>query len=165
MKLEIDGKTYQFEFGLLGLIYIRDNPYKRENLTDILWYGLHRQHPYLTSEDISVLSQYVNNDSAIHQYCKNSPFLSQAEVAEYYRQMVGEVGIQPSDFYQMTLQEIDMTYDGYITRRETDINLLLLALKTKKTEINLRSEKKYSIGSNEEREQVFQALGIKEEKE
>ena len=49
--------------------------------------------------------------------------LSILEIQELYRKAVGEVGIAPSDLYNMTPEEIEWAYEGYLRRKETEANL------------------------------------------
>lgn len=168
MILRVCGKAYLFEFGLNGLIYIRENLYTDENLEEILYLGLIKNQPFLTRDDISIISQNLNDDNrlAIKSYIAASPFISNIEVAGWYQQIVGEVGIQPSDFFNMTTEEMDLAYEGYIKRKETDANIYLLAMRSfqnKKQEIKLQEDKGYEIGSLEERNQTFSILNIKED--
>lgn len=107
---------------------------------------------------------------------QNFPFLknnqplfhsSQEKVAELYSKAVGEMGIAPTDFFNMSEEEIDWAYEGYLRRKELDVNLIQLAVARAlagETElITLLEPKEYSVGSEEERVNVFKNLGIYEE--
>ena len=66
----------------------------------------------------------------------------------------------------MTTEEMDLAYEGYIKRKETDANIYLLAMRSfqnKKQEIKLQEDKGYESGSLEERNQTFSILNIKED--
>lgn len=91
---------------------------------------------------------------------------SPLQLNEFYKQMVGEVGIQPDQFYQMSPDEIDLAYEGYLYKKETDVNLLLQVLFNHRNNnyeiINLLPENGFIPGSLEEREKWFNDLGIME---
>ena len=168
MIINFNGRKLMFEFGLSGLIYLSKNSYSNENLIEVLYYGLIRKHPYLTSEDLTLISQNLSDEDkqAIKSLITEVPSISDKEIAGWYQQMVGEVGVSPNDFYKMTPEEMDLIYEGYITRKENDANIFLLALrafKNNEKEILLKEERGYEIGSIEERNQTFKQLNIKED--
>lgn len=168
MIINFNGRKLIFEFGLSGLIYLSKNSYSNENLIEVLYYGLVRKHPYLTSGDLTLISQNLSDKDkqAIESLIAKIPSISDREVAGWYQQIVGEVGISPDDFYRMTPEEMDLIYEGYITRKENDANIFLLALravKDNKKEILLKEERGYEVGSIEERNQTFEQLNIKED--
>lgn len=105
----------------------------------------------------------------IEQEVKNhlaSYSITDLQVQDLYKQMVGEVGIQPSEFFLMSPEEIDWAYNGYLERKETEINLVLTALNKYANNdfelIRLVEDAGYTIGSIKEREDFFSALGISE---
>ena len=79
---------------------------------------------------------------------------------------VGEIGLSPKDFCDMTEEELDLAYNGYLEKKEIEANLMVSALFKEKNNdtslIRLLEEKKYNIGSIEERTNVFDTLGISE---
>lgn len=94
---------------------------------------------------------------------KNADFYLHME--ELYRKAVGEMGIAPHIFYEMSPKEITLAYKGYIDRKQLEANCFLIAIRKAKdkeaTLLNLLEEnKEYTISTNQEREQVFQALNI-----
>lgn len=99
----------------------------------------------------NILSFFQNNNSQIN-------------LSELYSKAVGEMGITPSDAIQMTAEEIDAAYEGYLRRKELEANLMMLAflraLGGSDEPIVLTEEKGYELGSQEERERVFSSLGI-----
>jgi hypothetical protein len=74
------------------------------------------------------------------------------------------MGITPNDFYSMTPGEIDLAYEGYLRKKETEANLIKVAIVealANNTElIRLTEDKGYSVGNERERQQVFEKLGI-----
>lgn len=94
--------------------------------------------------------------------------LSQLEIEKWYAIAVGEIGIQPANFYEMTTDEMKWAYRGYRQRQQDVANMILLAINKSHTDdkINLFSfvsNEGYDIGSLENRHKTFIALGIKEE--
>ena len=90
--------------------------------------------------------------------------LSSLEVAKWYAVAVGEIGIPPSDFKQMTLEELEWAYAGYKQRQQDLANIILLAAHRKKDKLfQFVEDKGYDIGNFEDRQQTFIALRIKEE--
>ena len=100
---------------------------------------------------------------------KNQPLYhcSQEKVVELYSKAVGEMGIAPTDFFYMSEEEIDWAYEGYLKRKELEANVIQLAVARAlagETElITLLEPKEYSVGSEEERVNVFKNLGNYEE--
>lgn len=81
-----------------------------------------------------------------------------------YSQAVGEMGIAPSQFWQMTAEEVELAYEGYLRRQELTANLTKLAfieaLGGNTTPISLVGNKGYTIGSSQERAETFKQLGV-----
>ena len=44
--------------------------------------------------------------------------LPQIEIEKWYAIAVGEIGIPPSNFYDMTVEELELAYKGYQQRLE-----------------------------------------------
>lgn len=87
------------------------------------------------------------------------------EVEKWYAIAVGEIGIPPSDFYTMTLNDLELAYKGYKQRLEDQTNLLLIALVRSRSDnkyelIHIGEDLGYVVGSLNEREQVFQKLNL-----
>ena len=94
--------------------------------------------------------------------------LSPLEIEKWYAVAVGEIGIPPTDFYDMTEDEINWAYEGYKKRQEDLVNLILLAVVRSQTNykyqlFNFIEKKGYDIGNLKDRAQTFLTLGIKEE--
>ena len=65
----------------------------------------------------------------------------------------------------MTVEEIDLAYEGYLRRKETEANLTKIAIMTSNNEdlIRLTEDKGYSIGNLKERAEFFERLQIRGE--
>lgn len=74
------------------------------------------------------------------------------------------MGIAPSQFWEMTAEEVELAYEGYLRRQELTANLTKLAfieaLGGDTTPINLVGNKGYTIGSSQERAETFRQLGV-----
>ena len=81
-----------------------------------------------------------------------------------YSQAVGEMGIAPSQFWQMTAEEVELAYEGYLRRQELTANLTKLAfieaLGGNTTPISLFEDKGYTLGSTQEYNNTFKQLGV-----
>lgn len=92
--------------------------------------------------------------------------LSPLQIEKWYAIAVGEIGIPPNDFYDMTTDEMAWAYNGYKQRQQDIANIILLAIGRAQTEAHKNElfefveNKGYDVGSLVEREEVFNALGI-----
>ena len=81
-----------------------------------------------------------------------------------YSQAVGEMGIAPSQFWQMTAEEVELAYEGYLRRQELTANLTKLAfieaLHNNSNIISLVENKGYTMGSVQEYNETFRQLGV-----
>ena len=161
MFLKTKRKIYELKFGLKGLILLRENLdiVATEKLKFLLYCGLISQQPDITFQEIQEII-----DECDLSFLEQPTLLSIYEVQELYTKAVGEVGIAPTDFYTMTVEEIDLAYEGYLRRQETTANLTKLAvaeaLNNNTDLIRLTEDKGYNVGSEEERQETFKKLGI-----
>ena len=91
--------------------------------------------------------------------------LSPLEQEKWYAVAVGEIGIPPTDFYEMTEDELLWAYKGHRQSQEDLANIILLAVLRAQAHDNTLFEfidKGYDIGSLEDRYNTFIALNIKE---
>lgn len=90
--------------------------------------------------------------------------LTNEKIEELFSLAVGEIGISPQEAWLMTEEEIGLAYEGYIQRQTMSANLTLLALQKARNkswnQITLLEDRGYSIGTEEERLQVFSNLKI-----
>lgn len=94
--------------------------------------------------------------------------LSPLEQEKWYAVAVGEIGIPPTDFYEMTEDELQWAYNGYKQRQEDLANMLLLVLIRAQSEdgnkpFQFVEDKGYDIHNLKDRQKTFITLGIKEE--
>lgn len=166
MVIKTNNKSYIYEFGLKGQILIGENAkYNEDNIPFYLYCGLISKQPDITYQEcLEIESTMSEKDKkSIKKYFEdNYKSLSQLEIERLYSQSVGEIGIQPSDFYSMTLKEIDWAYNGFMERKQKEVNLMLLALlnRNKSEFIQIIPDKEYEIGSQEERDKTFQLLEV-----
>ena len=159
MFLQTQRKIYELKFGLKGLILLRENLdiVATEKLNFLLYCGLISQQP-----DITLHANQEIIDECDLSFLEQPTFLSIYEIQELYTKAVGEVGIAPTDFYTMTVEEIDL---AYLRRKETEANLTKIAMMTSNNEdlIRLTDDKGYSIGNLKERAEIFERLQIRGE--
>lgn len=170
MILSKNGTLYSFRFGLKGLIILNDLLYLDEDEKLLIYFsGFITDQQNMTFQDVKTLLSKCSDSEIkmLDNYIENNfSFITPLEIEELYTRIVGEMGIAPSDFYQMTLQDINIAYRGFKRRKEIDANLFLYALKQRNNQsadIRLIEDKGYKIGSLKERAQTFQQLKIKEE--
>ena len=166
-----DNRIYQLNFGMKSLIILNEysDMIEPNNLTFLLYCGLIGSCPNIELDEIEGIVQGLNNPlelgNILVEYIEKS-LISELKIAEYQQKALGELGLSLDDFYALTPGEIDNIYDGYMKRKEIEVNLNRLAftyaLNNNSEYIELL-EKQYEIGSEEEREKTFQNLGIKEE--
>lgn len=105
------------------------------------------------------------NSSTHHLSQPQVPF-SLLSRQERYKQAIGEIGIAPADFFCMSEEELDWAYEGYLRRQELTANLFKLAVQQalagNTDYIHVIPEKDYEVGTLEERQTTFTALGVLE---
>ena len=89
--------------------------------------------------------------------------LSPLEISKWYAIAVGEIGISPTDFYEMTEEEMEWAHQGYKQKQQDLANLILLAINRKNNKLFEFIKKDYDIGSLADRKNTFLNLGINEE--
>ena len=163
MFLRTHKKIYEFNFGLKGLILMRENAdlVMANDKRFILYCGLVSRHPTITFQEIDE----IINECDLSQLDITPNILSLYEVEELYTKAVGEIGITPNDFYSMTPDEINIAYEGYLRRKETEANLTKMAIITSQNDelIRLTEDKGYVVGNKTEREEIFRLLNIEED--
>lgn len=162
MFLRTNRKIYEFKIGLKGLIIMRENAdlVMASDKRFLLYCGLISSQPAITFQEIDEIIKECD----LSKFDINQDILSIYEVEELYTKAVGEIGITPTDFYTMTPHEIDLAYEGYLRRKETEANLTKMAIITSQDNelIRLTEDKGYFVGSKAEREEVFRLLNIEE---
>ena len=162
MFLRTHRKIYVFNFGLKGLIIMRENAnlVMANDTRFLLYCGLVSRQPAITFQEIDEIIEECD----LSKLDISPIILSIFEVEELYTKAVGEMGITPNDFYSMSPGEIELAYEGYLRRKETEANLTKMAIITSQNDelIRLTEDKGYFIGNKAEREEVFKLLNIKE---
>ena len=162
MFLRTHKKIYEFNFGLKGLIIMRENAdlVMANDTRFLLYCGLVSRQPAITFQEIDEIIEECD----LSKLDISQTILSLYEVEELYTKAVGEIGITPNDFYSMSPGEIDLAYEGYLRRKETEANLTKMAIITSQNDelIRLTEDKGYSVGNKAEREEVFRLLNIEE---
>lgn len=121
--------------------------------------GLGEIRDILQNVENSEGNQLAINNFPPHLF-EQAPFSLQG----LYSQAVGEMGIAPSQFWQMTAEEVELAYEGYLRRQELTANLTKLAfieaLGGNTTPISLIEDKGYTLGSTQEYNNTFKQLGV-----
>lgn len=162
MFLKTNQKVYEVSFGLKALILYHNYSNQlvgQDRQTFLLYCGLITRHPDITFDEIKhIISQC--DLTGLTEPPSISPYLIQG----LYTKAVGEMGIAPPDFYQMTQEEIEWAYEGYLRRLEVNANLTKTAiaevLSNNNELIRLTEDQGYNIGTDEERNATFKFLGI-----
>ena len=116
--------------------------------------------------EIRDILQNVENSEGQLSAISLTPLFEQApfSLQGLYSQAVGEMGIAPSQFWQMTAEEVELAYEGYLRRQELTANLTKLAfieaLGGNTTPISLFEDKGYTLGSTQEYNNTFKQLGV-----
>ena len=162
MFLQTKKKIYEFKIGLKGLILYQEkaNLSATEDINFLIYCGLITQHPDITFQEI----EEIVAECDLRKFRWPPKNYSTIEIEELYKKAVGEIGITPSDFFKMTPEEIDLAYEGYLRRKETEANLTKLAFITSNDGalIRLTEDYGYEIGNIAEREETFKILNIRE---
>ena len=86
------------------------------------------------------------------------------QVEELYQEAVGQMGIVPTVFFDMTPYEVDLAYQGYLKRQEQSINNMLMAIRKALSPnaeaFNLNEELGYKRSTMSKRKETFSTLGI-----
>ena len=169
-----NGKIYLLKFGLKQIIVLSQflNKYRnQERINFILSQALEDYH--LTVEEINdIIINEKNIEQKLEDALKEaSEYLSfddlnnvEEQAEELYKKAVGEIGIAPTAAWAMTPHEIELAYEGYLSRKELEANCMIIALRRAKDSkarlIELLPRAGYQETSEQEREQTFKALDI-----
>lgn len=133
-----------------------------ENADFILYCALLSNEPRITLNDLRDIPAGQRIELAREILAE--PRLTNEKINDLYLDAVGEIGISPNEVWSMTEEEINLAYEGYVHRQEFQANLMLLALHKAQNQswgnIQILEDRGYSIGSEEERREVFFNLGI-----
>lgn len=74
------------------------------------------------------------------------------------------MGISPAIFYQMSPEEVELAYQGYLRRQELSANLtklaVLQAINNDRSDITILNTPEYTVGTQNDRDKTFSVLGI-----
>ena len=133
-----------------------------ENADFILYCALLSNEPRITLNDLRDIP--AGQRVQLARELLAEPRLTNEKINDLYLDAVGEIGISPNEVWSMTEEEINLAYEGYVHRQEFQANLMLLALHKAQNQswdnIQILEDRGYSIGSEEERREVFSNLGI-----
>lgn len=160
---------YDFKIGLKGLVLLGQSPSLnvKDNLDYILYCGLIGQHPTITIDEIQKIEEKIDGKTicSLQEYINKISLVSQTELIGLYSKC-GEMGISLSEFFSLSLEEIEWMYQGYLNRKELECNLFLIAINQSKNRpkelVSIADNRGVQIGSQEERDHTFMALGINE---
>lgn len=150
---------------------LNESSYKdvEENPEFFFYCALLHEQPCNFSQMRESLQRIENQEELIQTLREILPDLSiytPAKIDELFSKAVGEIGMFVQEFWNMTEEEIDLAYEGYLHKKELEANLLQLVLKQKDNNINnlikITEDRKYQKGSIKEREETFLTLGLKE---
>lgn len=172
--IKIDGKEVPLIFGLKSLIYL-SNSIKYNRSISIKKILLLSTRDDSQVANITPIYKLIKSDNALPESVKKQvrslvssiDIPSSEEIDELYRKSVGEMGLSPTDFFNMTVDEINLAYEGYLQRKELEANLVLLAinkgLSRDFSSIKIAPTIDYTVGSEKERKATFENWSIQEE--
>lgn len=93
------------------------------------------------------------------------PLAFEQELEELYKIAVGILNISPSVFYTLTPHEINLAYEGYLNKREDDVNGMIVAIKKAFCEedeeaFSIEGTLGYAKSTLAARESTFNDLGL-----
>lgn len=174
-------KAYTICFGIKSLIMLDEISYitdKRELLKQQFCISNIAEldnTPLLFEEKALIFDTYIKDgldcqmieevlSEAIAQSLGEYKEMTQELYNELFSKGIGEIGLTVDEFNSMTPVEIDLAYQGYLQRLETQANCILIAIRKSKnnkaTLISLSGGDGYKHISNTERENVLETLNI-----
>lgn len=165
MIIEFKGQNYIFEIGLNVLMCLQQltNYSVETSLPILVKMGLEKYQPQISLDEVKEMLLDSQIRTTLNCLLTQNA-LSQVELEELYMKAVGEIGIQPSEFYHMTVADIELAYEGYLRKKEIEANLQVTSINWAKSQspelIRITEEREYEIGSLKERNEVFKNLKI-----
>lgn len=156
-----------------GIILLNQNlkESEQENTEFLFYCGLISHQPTISLQEVRAVLDFILINCPdflnwLKQEAINSA-MNELKIKELYQQAIGELGLSLNDFYAMTPEEIESAYQGFIYRKELEINLaktaIIEGLQGNTDIIHLLKPLGYTIGDLKERKQVFTKLNIKEQ--
>lgn len=159
MIFKTNQHLFQTKFGLKGLILLHEKSNNVENdLAFHLYCALISLQPWVSLEDVREIIEL--NDVSSFKVPPKVPSL--LEIDELIAKAVGEIGVAPTECLTMTPEEIERAYNSYLRKKETEANLVKIAITSRDNDqlIRLTKDLGYVIGNIEERNQTFEKLKI-----
>lgn len=169
----INNKPYVLKFGLKALMILEEFLFKnrddKEKLSQLQFF-LAIENNNVSYEESIELFQLCPNivnilDEMYAEYNKSLTHISLfQQIEELYKKAVGEMGIAPHIFYEMTPHEIELAYEGFLNRQITEANLQIIAQRKSRDKdaelLTLHKPMQIQQATEEEREETFSKLGI-----
>lgn len=148
----INKKLVECRFGLKSLKILAESAYDIDKDSTLLWFiGSGNSHGELPE---SLKQDFKNFFNSIY-------IPSKQELEELYIRGLGELNIPLNVLNEMTPQEIQMAYQGYLRRQELQANLykmaMMQALSKDEHLIELISSN-HLVGNQQERGRIFSEL-------
>lgn len=158
----LDGKIFWLKIGLRGIIYLQGLPEYDES--DVLIAALITPQELTVDEAKRLVSQQRQKlSSYLPSLFEQVSSFHFCNVRDLYSRAVGEIGINPAIFFQMSPDEIELAYKGYLRKKELEANLMkvamLEALAGDHSQIKVLEPDEYTLGTLQEREQTFSEIG------
>lgn len=150
-----NGKTIRCRVNIYVLKMLSVQDYSIEDI----WFASTNTSPALLKDEI------LKEEFKV--FLSQIPHLDQSDIEELYIRGLGELQIDICALEQMTPQELDSAYEGYLRKQELSANLIKTAIlqsmhnDTSYIELN---QQRVTKGELAERSLIFSRLGIKEEK-
>lgn len=160
---DIQNQLYEFKIGMRGILYLQG--LKEITALDVFTAGIITTQPQFTMARIQWMwNEYKQENEDASLFDGDFSSLYSIDVRELYEKIVGEVGIDPAAFLQMDYEECELAYTGYLARQEMSANLMIEVLDKVSHQdyspIQLLEQDEYSVGNEQERDIVFDRLGI-----
>lgn len=188
--LRATNKTYRVRFGLNSLIEVEQTLSSIDEVLNslssksdintiklLLYYGLNMEYSFKEIEDILEdilkvetidiiilrLKTAISSSLGVEEGAWLSSSITE-QTEELFPIFVGEVGMSPRDFFELTLSETYAVYQGYMRRQENQVNTTLLALRlnldSNAEAFSLDNELGFKQSTLKEREKTLQDLNL-----
>lgn len=173
-NIYIDGMCYSLKFGTKSLMMLKEflNNNSNRELRSIKFFLSIAHNNLSRRESDEILQKLIETKgeeyidvllSDILKISFNGEVDFNLPFEELYRKTVGEMGIAPQIFYEMTPYEIELAYKGYLDRKQLEANCMIIAIRKAKDNKAVLFDflnEGYKESTIEERENTFETLGI-----
>lgn len=178
---KINNKIYFFKLGQKWLIPLKDFLYNIEDQESLLkhlfylliddkheWEQVYEACPDAYNIILLSLKFSFNLDGSLEDIIQYILQMDLSKMDELYSILVGEIGVPPTEFYQMTPHEAELAYHGFLKRKELQANLNLISIcealqSDQVSPIVLLQDLGYRKSSLEERERTFKKLNLEDD--